>query len=161
MELDKDFKEFVQLLNAHNVKYLIVGGYSVAHHGYPRFTGDFDVWIKPDLSNGRKMIKVLNEFGFGGMALKAEDFTSSDKVIQLGIEPVRIDVMTTVDGIPDFAQAYKKRDVSKTSDLHINFISYSDLITNKKMTNRLQDRLDVEQLSKVKKIKSKGSGSSM
>ena len=160
MELDKDFKEFVQLLNAHKVEYLIVGGYSVAHHGYPRFTGDFDVWIKPEFNNAHKMVKVLNDFGFSSMGLKAEDFNIPDKVIQFGVEPVRIDVMTAIDGIPNFEVAFKKRDVSKTTDLVINFIGYSDLITNKKTTNRLQDQLDIQELQKVKKAKSKGKGMS-
>ena len=159
MELDKDFKEFVQLLNAHKVEYLVVGGYSVAHHGYPRFTGDFDVWIKPGLSNGNKMVSVLNDFGFDSMGLKAEDFDIPDKVIQFGVEPVRIDVMTAIDGIPNFDLAFKQRDVSNySSDLNINFISYTDLITNKKTTNRLQDQLDIQQLQKVR---SKGKGFSM
>lgn len=161
MELDKDFKEFVQLLNTHKVEYLVVGGYSVAHHGYPRFTGDFDVWIKPELNTGKKMIKVLNDFGFGSLGLKAKDFDIPDKVIQFGVEPVRIDVMTAIDGIPNFDLAFNKRDVSKISNLNINFISYSDLIKNKKTTNRLQDQLDVKQLEKVKKAKSKGQGFSM
>ncbi|MGK7392119.1 MAG: hypothetical protein ACNS60_17330 [Candidatus Cyclobacteriaceae bacterium M2_1C_046] len=159
MELDKDFKEFVELLNANEVEYLVVGGYSVAHHGYPRFTGDFDVWVKPELNNGRKMMNVLDDFGFGAMGITAEDLTSLDKEIQFGVEPVKIDVMTGIDGIPDFDSAFKSRDISQYGDLNINFISYNDLIINKKTTNRLQDKLDVEQLSKVnKKNKDKGKG---
>jgi len=151
MELDKDFKEFVELLNANKVKYLVVGGYSVAHHGYPRFTGDFDIWVKPDLNTGKKMIKVLEDFGFKALNLSEEDFTSPDKIIQLGVEPIRIDLMTNVDGVPDFDKAYKQKDVSQSGDVYINFISYNDLITNKKTTNRLQDKLDIEKLSKVSK----------
>lgn len=97
------------------------------------------------------MLKVLFDFGFGNVGITAEDFTFPDKVIQFGVEPIRIDVLTTVDGIPDFDKAFKNRDISKSSDLHINFISYNDLIINKKTTNRLQDQLDIQQLSKVHK----------
>ncbi|MEM7549168.1 MAG: nucleotidyltransferase [Bacteroidota bacterium] len=151
MELDKDFREFVGLLNDNRVKYLVVGGYSVAYHGFPRFTGDLDIWINPTLENGSRMLIVLEKFGFGNMGFKANDFMQVNKVIQFGVEPLRIDILTAVDGLESFDEAFEKRNTSKLSSLKINFIGYSDLIINKKASNRLQDQRDVEELSKVNK----------
>lgn len=102
MELDKDFREFVELLNENKVEYLVVGGYSVAHHGFPRYTGDFDIWIKPTLANGRLVIKSLEAFGFGSMGLTDHDFADQDKVVQFGVESVRIDIMMSISGIGSF-----------------------------------------------------------
>lgn len=150
MELDKDFKEFVELLNENKVDYLVVGGYSVAYHGFPRYTGDFDIWVKPTLPNGEKIINVLEEFGFGAMGLVKGDFTNYDKVIQFGVEPLRIDILTTIDGISDFEEAFKERETSLVDNIKINFIGYSQLIKNKKASNRLQDQRDVKELNKIK-----------
>ncbi|MEQ9287366.1 MAG: hypothetical protein RIG77_10685 [Cyclobacteriaceae bacterium] len=150
MELDKDFKEFVELLNDNRVEYLVVGGYSVAHHGFPRYTGDFDIWINPTIENGKKMMKVLDDFGFGSLGIRPEDFTNPDKIVQFGVEPLRIDVLTAIDGIGDFKEAYRNKDESRYDLLKINFIGYRDLIENKKASNRLQDQRDVEELKKVK-----------
>lgn len=150
MELDKDFKEFVELLNDNQVEYLVVGGYSVAHHGFPRYTGDFDIWINPTEENGEKMMKVLNDFGFGSLGIQPKDFINPDKIVQFGVEPLRIDVLTAIDGIGDFNEAYRNKDESRYDLLKINFIGYHDLIVNKKASNRLQDQRDIEELKKVK-----------
>ena len=153
MELDKDFKEFVELLNDKNVEYMVVGGYSVAHHGFPRYTGDFDVWINPSKSNGAKMIDVLNDFGFGSMGLTVADFMRPDKIIQFGVEPVRIDIITEIDGIGSFNEAYKNIDKIKYGKMKINFIGFNDLIINKKASNKLQDQRDVKELERIRKKK--------
>lgn len=155
MELDKDFKEFVELLNSNNVEYLVVGGYSVAHHGFPRYTGDFDIWINPTELNAKRTEKALQEFGFGSFGLSYEDFLVPDKVIQFGVEPVRIDLLTTISGLKSFDRAFENRDRGVHGKLNINYISYNDLIINKKSTNRLQDQRDVEELIKVKGKSSK------
>ncbi len=115
MELDKDFKEFIELLNHHEVQYLVVGGYSVAHHGFPRYTGDIDIWINPTPENGKRVMKVMNDFG--AMGLTENDFLQPDKVIQLGVEPIRTDVMTAIDGIPDFDVAFGTRDMGIYDEL--------------------------------------------
>jgi hypothetical protein len=151
MELDRDFREFIGLLNDHKVDYLVVGGYSVAHHGFPRYTGDIDIWIKPIFSNGQKMINVIEEFGFGSLGLTPKDFTLTDMVVQFGVEPLRIDILTAVSGLSSFDLAFTHRDEAKYNDLNINFIGYHDLIKNKVITNRLQDQRDVEELKKIKK----------
>jgi len=90
MELNQDFKEFIELLNNHNVKYMVVGGYAVGYHGHPRFTGDIDFWVAISMDNALKIVAVLNEFGFVNLSLKAEDFTENNVVVQLGYEPNRI-----------------------------------------------------------------------
>lgn len=149
MELDKDFKEFIGLLNDHEVQYMIVGGYSVAHHGFPRYTGDIDIWIKPSSANGQKMMKVIDEFGFGSLGLKPGDFTLTDMVVQFGVEPLRIDVLTAVSGLASFDEAFTHIDKAKYDELDINFIGYNDLIKNKVVTNRLQDQRDVQELKKI------------
>lgn len=137
MELDKDFKEFVELLNANEVEYLIVGGYSVAHHGFPRYTGDFDVWINPTEANSKKMMRVLDQLGFGSLGVSRKDFLHPDKIVQFGVEPLRIDVITAIDGIGEFSDAYPNRDLARYDELKINFIGYQDLIRNKKASSRL------------------------
>lgn len=151
MELDKDFKEFIGLLNDHEVEYMVVGGYSVAHHGFPRYTGDIDIWIKPSIDNSQKMMIVINEFGFGSLGLNHRDFTSKDIVVQFGVEPLRIDVLTAVTGLASFDEAFSHIDRAKYDELNINFIGYHDLIKNKMVTNRLQDQRDVQELKKIHK----------
>jgi hypothetical protein len=106
--LNKDFIEFIQLLNSNNVKYLIIGGYAVAFHGHPRYTKDIDVWIEPTEENADKLVKALTHFGFGGLGLKADDFTKMGQVVQLGHPPNRIDIINSPDGV-EFTQCYESR----------------------------------------------------
>ena len=96
MEVQKDFKEFLVLLNAHDVNFMIVGGYALAYHGAPRYTGDIDVFVKPDIENAQRIIKVLEEFGFSSLELSINDFQNEDNVVQLGVPPVRIDIITSI-----------------------------------------------------------------
>ena len=93
MELNENFNEFLSLLATHKVEYLVVGGYSVAFHGFPRYTGDFDLWINPTEKNAERLISTLDDFGFSSLGLQASDFVESGKVIQLGVEPLRIVIM--------------------------------------------------------------------
>ena len=149
MELNEDFREFIELLNNHHVRYMVVGGYSVAYHGYPRYTGDIDIWIEPTTGNSLKVVEVLEEFGFGDLSLTENDFNISGKVIQFGVAPLRIDMLTSVDGLPDFDLAYQNSTVTLIDNTLIRFIGYSDLITNKQNTNRTIDKSDVEELKKI------------
>ena len=106
--LSHDFKEFVELLNKNNVEYLIVGGYAVGIHGYPRYTGDLDIWINATRQNAHKMVAVLDEFGFSSFGLTEEDFIKSGNIIQMGYPPFRIDVLTKIDGV-EFDACYKNK----------------------------------------------------
>ena len=143
-----DFSEFVALLNEHNVEYLIVGGYAVSFHGYVRATGDIDVWIKPSISNANKVVVVLQAFGFGSFGIGVSDFTKADNVIQLGYEPVRIDLMTSVSGL-SFDECFNRKIETQIGGIHMNYISLPDLKINKAATARRQDLLDLDKLSEI------------
>lgn len=144
--LNQDFKEFIQLLNTNQVKYLVIGGYAVAVHGHPRYTKDIDIWIEMSSENAQKLMTALTEFGFGSLGLTAEDFQIPDQIIQLGYPPNRIDLITTPDGI-DFATCYQTKIEVKINDLTVNFIDLENLKRNKQASGRLQDLADLENLS--------------
>ena len=150
MRVEKDFKEFIGLLNDQSVKYLIVGGFAVAFHGKPRNTKDLDIWIEPTIDNATKMINVLNLFGFGDLEIEPQDFLNENTVIQLGYSPIRIDLMSAISGVPKFADAWQNRSEGKYGEQPTYFIGLEELIANKKAANRLQDLTDVEILLKVK-----------
>lgn len=150
MELDKDFKEFIELLNEHKVKYLVIGGYAVNFHGYPRYTKDIDFWFWMTEPNIKKLITAIEEFGFGGLNLEKEDFMTPENIIQLGDEPYRIDLLMDVDGV-DFEDCYERRTEAELDGTEVNFLSLQDLITAKKKAGRLQDLADAEQLEKLEK----------
>jgi hypothetical protein len=143
--LTKDFKEFLQLLNERKVKYLLVGGYAVILHGYPRYTGDIDIWIKPDSKNAKKIMKVLDDYGFGSLNLNLETFTQTDQIIQLGREPNRIDLITSVDGVT-FEECYNQKVIFEVEQVPIQTISKEMLKKNKLTTGRNKDLDDVEHL---------------
>jgi predicted nucleotidyltransferase len=140
-----DFKEFIQSLNDNQVRYLIIGGYAVALHGYPRYTKDVDIWIEMSVENAERLLAALTQFGFGSLDLKADDFTAPDRVIQLGYPPNRIDILTTPDGV-DFATCYIARVEVNLDEININFIDLENLKLNKKASGRLQDLADLENL---------------
>ena len=154
MELDKDFKEFIELLNEHKVKYLIIGGYAVNFHGYPRYTKDIDFWLWMTKPNIKKLIKAIKKFGFGGLNLEVEDFMKPENIIQLGYEPYRIDLLMDVEGV-DFEECFKRRAEAELDGTDVNFLSLKDLIVAKKKAGRLQDLADAEQLEKLENKKKK------
>jgi hypothetical protein len=143
--LSKDFKEFIELLNENEVRYLVVGGYAVAFHGYPRYTKDLDVWIELSRENAYKIVLALGKFGFGSLDLKTDDFLESDQVIQLGYPPNRIDILTALKGI-EFDECYQARVEVEIQGLSIAFVDLESLKKNKKATGRPQDLADAENL---------------
>ncbi len=144
-KIPQDFKELLELLNSHKVEYLVVGGYALAFHGAPRFTGDIDLFVKPEDANAKRILSVLNEFGFGSLNFSESDFTSPDNVVQLGVPPVRVDIMTSLTGVSwEKAQADKIRGSYGTTSVF--FISKKDLIANKKAIGRNKDLADIEAL---------------
>ncbi len=147
MELDQDFKEFIQLLNKHEIEYLLIGGFAVALHGYVRNTVDIDFWINNTAKNSVKMVSVLNEFGFQSLNLCAADFEKEDVIIQLGYPPHRIDILTSPEGVT-FSECFPKRLVATTSDgVQIQYIDLENLIKNKRAAGRSQDIADIDNLS--------------
>jgi hypothetical protein len=145
MEIDQDFKEFIQLLNLNNVEYLVVGGYAVTAHGYPRYTGDIDFWIRPEKENAKKVVKTLLDFGFGSVDINEEDLTKKDFVIQLGYPPNRIDILTGVSGLT-FEECWKEKKEFVFENENINFISLRHLKINKKESGRDKDKIDLRNL---------------
>jgi len=148
MELANDFADFVDLLNRYDVRYMIVGGYAVMAHGHPRFTEDFDIWIKPTPENAEKIIVVLKDFGFVLKGLTKSDFEREDVVIQLGYPPLRIDLMSSISGV-SFDDAYANHVLKKLGSSQMHFIGLRDLIKNKEATGREKDLLDAKQLNKL------------
>jgi len=142
--LNRDFKEFAESLHARGVEYLIIGGYALAAHGHPRYTGDIDFWIRPTPDNLERLLTALKDFGFGSPGLATHDFTP-DAVIQLGQPPRRIDLMTKIDGV-DFDRCYARRETVELAGLRLKIIGLEDFKANKRATGRLKDLADLEGL---------------
>jgi predicted nucleotidyltransferase len=145
MILNPDFKEFFQLLNDNGARYLIIGGYAVAYHGYPRYTKDIDVWIWINPENATRLVKTLRDFGFESLGLEEKDFLESDTVVQLGYAPNRIDLIMGASGV-DFDESFDSREEVEIDGVKLNFINLENLIKNKKASGRLQDLADIENL---------------
>jgi hypothetical protein len=145
IELHPDFKDFLKLLNSHGVEYLLVGGYAVGYHGYPRATGDMNVWIAVDEENARKISETLQEFGIPAKDVPESLFLERDKVIRMGVPPVRIEVITGASGV-EFQDCYKRREQFGIDDFTIHLISLDDLKINKKASGRHKDLEDLEHL---------------
>ena len=145
MEVQEDFREFLALLNAHEVKFMIVGGYALAFHGAPRFTGDIDVFVKPDHENAKRIIKALADFGFSSLDLTINDFQDQNKVIQLGLPPVRIDIITSISGVT-WEEADGSKEQGLFGDVSVSYIGKKQFITNKRATGRKKDLADIEAL---------------
>ncbi|RFZ90180.1 hypothetical protein D0C36_23350 [Mucilaginibacter conchicola] len=148
MILEKDFQEFIALLNQHDVAYMVVGAHALAFHGKPRHTGDLDIWINPTEENAGKMLLVINDFGFGSVGLKKDDFLREHYVTQLGYPPLRIDILNSISGVT-FEEAFNNRLFVDVDDLTISYIGLDDLIKNKAGTARKQDLADLENLYKL------------
>jgi predicted nucleotidyltransferase len=152
MTLDKDFEDFVDLLNNHGVSYMVVGGYALAFHGKPRHTGDLDIWIDLSDDNAQKMIGVIKDFGMASLGLKKIDFLQNEGITQIGYPPLRIDILNEIDGVI-FKEAYPNKLVIDIEGLLINYIGLDDLIKNKQVSGRRQDMSDVNELNKLKNKK--------
>ena len=149
MIFEQDFIDFIELLNQHQVEYMIVGAHALAYHGRPRHTGDLDIWIKPNVENASRMIKVLADFGFGSVGLVEQDFLRENYVTQLGYPPLRIDILNSISGV-EFDEAYANRVEGDVEDLKINFINISEFIRNKEASGRKKDLGDIASLRKKK-----------
>lgn len=145
MEIQQDFKELLALLNEHKVKYLIVGGYALAFHGAPRYTGDLDILIKVDKKNAEHILAALADFGFGQMNITADDFEEPEMVIQLGLPPVRVDIMTSLTGI-DWDHAYAGKVPGDYGGVPTDYIGLEQFIANKRAVGRKRDQADIEAL---------------
>ena len=145
VNLPPDFKEFLKLLNAHRVEYLLIGGYAVAYHGYPRATADMDIWIATDSPNAQRVVTVLKEFGFDRPELTPELFQKKDEIIRMGVPPVRIEIATGISGVT-FAECYASRVVDVLDEVEVNVIDLAHLKINKKAAGRHKDLDDLDNL---------------
>jgi hypothetical protein len=145
MNLQKDLREFVELLNALDVHFLIVGAFAVAYHGHPRYTADIDLFVEKSTANAERMLNAIHQFGFGDIGLTKEDFLRDDQVVQLGVAPNRIDILTFLSGV-SFEEAWASRESGDIGGINAPFISRAMLKQNKLVSGRPQDLADLEHL---------------
>ncbi len=147
--LNEDYKEMLQLLLEERVDFIIVGAYALGAHGYPRATGDIDIWIKPDDNNSRKVYKALARFGAPLDQIKISDFSMEGVIFQIGVIPRRIDIISKIDGVT-YHEANKDKMIVEVEGLKLPVISLDKLIKNKMSTGREKDELDIKTLRKKK-----------
>lgn len=148
-----DFEEFIASLHAKRVRYVIIGGHAVAYHGYPRFTKDLDVFVDPSPANAKRFREALRAF-FGGTppGYADSDLLDPKQVIQLGVAPVRIDILSKVSGISSFAVAWSHRVNAKFGAVSAHYLSLNDLIAAKTAAGRAQDQLDLIALARIQRL---------
>jgi len=145
MDVQKDFADLCSLLNEQGVEFLIVGGYAVGYHGAPRFTGDLDILIHPDVKHVEKMLQALTHFGFPAQELAADYVLGREKILQLGRQPVQVHLMTNITGV-DWEEAWASRSQGHYGDVQVCYIGKRELIANKRATGRTKDLADAEAL---------------
>ena len=156
MQLSSDLREFIALLNSNDVDYLVVGGLAVAFHGAPRFTADLDFLVRPTRENALKVIRAIDEFGMGGVGVTADDLSLPDQIVQLGVKPNRIDLITSVAGLT-FEEAWLSRIPGEIDGITTQYIGRDALIRNKEATGRRQDILDADKLKRRARVSPKKS----
>lgn len=143
--IPQDFKDFLRLLNAHRVRHLIIGGYAVGYHGYPRATGDLDIFVEISETNAANLVSVFREFGFDVPELNAGIFLEPGKIVRLGRPPMRLEVMNRIDGV-SFEECYVGRATEWVDGLPLHFIGLPQLLLNKRASGRAKDLADLENL---------------
>ncbi len=150
MRLERDYEELLKLFNRHKVKYCIVGAFALAYYVRPRYTKDLDITVEASPENGKKIIAALEEFGFGSLDLSPDDFAKEKEVIQLGYEPIRIDLLTSIKGVK-FKDLWKNKKTGTYGKQKVFFANIDHLIKNKAALNRAQDKADLAALRSAKK----------
>lgn len=155
MILEKDFEDFIRLLNKHEVSYMVVGGYALALHGKPRHTGDLDIWIKISEDNAGRLLKVIKEFGLSSLGLQKADFLEQGYITQIGYPPLRIDILNSIDGVTFDEAALHMQSLQLEDDVLIRYIGLDDFLKNKKASGRKQDLADIKEIKKLQPAKPK------
>jgi len=150
MIFNRHFLEFVKLLEKHQVEYLVVGGYAVGFHGFPRYTGDLDLFVAISESNASALLKVYADFGFSDLGLEVKDFLETDTVVEIGREPMKIQVLTGIDGVK-FTECYSRKTCYTLDGVKMPFISFEDLMRNKAASPRAKDKIDLEELERLRR----------
>jgi len=148
MRVEKDYEDLLRLFNKNKIRYCVIGAYALAFYAKPRYTKDIDILIDPDIKNAEKIAKALGEFGFESCKLSAKDFAKKGRIVQLGYEPVRIDIITSIRQI-SFKDIWKNKKRGAYGKEKIFFIGFEDLIKTKKLSNRKQDQADLEILKRI------------
>jgi len=143
--LPQDFKDFLRLLDAEEVEYLLIGGYAVAYHGFPRATEDIDLWVASSPQNADRIVKALRQFGFDLPELQPDLFLKPDSIVRMGLPPLRIELSTTISGVA-FDECYKARVTETIDGIAVSIINLADLKRNKQASGRHQDLADLERL---------------
>ncbi len=146
---NRHFREFLGLLARHDVEHLVVGGYAVGLHGFPRYTGDLDLFVAVNRGNADRLLAVFREFGFESLGLTPEDFLEPDVVVEIGREPMKIQVLTGIDGVT-FERCLRDRVLVDVDGLQVPFIGFDSLLANKAASPRPKDRIDLEELRRVR-----------
>ena len=147
----EDFEDFIRLLIKYNVEYLIVGGYAVSIYSRPKNTGDIDIWINPSEDNAQRLLKAIDDFGFGSIGIALKELTSEGQIIQMGVSPIRIDIMTSIDGV-EFSKAFKNKSIYGFGEIgNVFYISLKDLLLNKQKSDRIKDKNDLRWLKEYGK----------
>lgn len=147
--LNRHFQEFIELLESHGVKYVVVGGYAVGLHGFPRYTGDLDVFIAISEENAGRLFSVFSEFGFPDLGLTEKDFLEEEVVVEIGREPLKIQVLTGIDGVT-FDECYENRTYFELEKARVPFIGFDELLKNKAASPRAKDKIDLEELKRIR-----------
>ena len=147
-KLNQDFLEFIELLEEEKVEYLVIGGYAVGLHGFPRYTGDIDFFVAISEDNAERILRVFEKFGFGEIGITQADFLKVDHVVEIGREPRKIQVLTGIDGV-HFKECAERKVDMVIGGVSVKFIGKDDLIRNKAASGRPKDRIDVEELKKL------------
>lgn len=142
MSTSEDFEELFACLNAHDVRYVIIGAHAVAFHAKPRYTKDIDLFVAPTLENAERILEALEDFGFRGLDLESEDFTNPEMVVQLGVPPNRVDFVSSIEAVA-FDRAWESRVEGTYGDQPVWYIGLEPLLENKRAVGREQDTLDV------------------
>ena len=146
IKLPPDFKEFLKLLKANNVQYLLIGGYAVGYYGYPRATGDIDIWLAIHPENAQNLVSVLQEFGFDSPDLTIDLFLTEKSIVRMGVPPMRIEILTTISGV-GFEKCFAEKVVDSLDGVEVNLINLEHLKANKKASGRFKDMDDLEHLT--------------
>lgn len=154
MKIEKDYEELLKLFNKHKVKYCVIGAFAVGFHAVARYTKDMDILVEPTLENGHKIVKALGEFGFASLKLRGEDFSKKGRFVQLGYEPVRVDLITSIGGVL-FKEVWENRVSGAFGRRNVFFIGINELIKSKKAARRKQDEVDLEILLQARRRKNK------
>ena len=142
IRLQADLKEFLSLLASNRIEYLLIGGYAVGYYGYPRPTGDLDIWVAMNRENAMRIVRMLAEFGFNA---PLEKFLEENSVVRMGVPPYRIEILTTIDGVK-FGECYEARIRASIDGVDVDLISLAHLRENKEASGRLKDLSDLENL---------------